>query len=118
MLIIGKQIEISIYLDKTNRTLILPTEVFAELLNIAGKKGGRVMQDTLFHTLMDSGAVVLPQTTKKLLTFAYDKLISLPISVSYIDSLIMVYADEYDTKEIFGFDRVFQKNGYQLPMTK
>ncbi|HUD44406.1 MAG TPA: PIN domain-containing protein [Patescibacteria group bacterium] len=108
-------VKISTSLAKNNRSLILPTEVFAELLNIAGKKGGREMQKILFAELMTSTQIILPKTTKKLLTLAYEKLTKLPASVSYTDSLVMVYADEYETQEIFGFDEIFLKNNYKLP---
>jgi predicted nucleic acid-binding protein len=36
-------------------------------------------------------------------------------SPSFVDGLVMVYADVSKTKEIFGFDEVFANNGYQPP---
>jgi predicted nucleic acid-binding protein len=35
--------------------------------------------------------------------------------VSYTDCIVMVVATASKTKEVFGFDDVFGKNGYRLP---
>jgi predicted nucleic acid-binding protein len=34
---------------------------------------------------------------------------------SFVDCLVMATAAFYDTREIFGFDAVFGRNGFQLP---
>ena len=34
---------------------------------------------------------------------------------SFVDCLVMATAAFYDTREIFGFDAVFERNGFQLP---
>jgi len=34
-----------------------------------------------------------------------------------VDCLVMATADFYETREIFGFDTAFTKNGYYLPGT-
>ncbi len=34
---------------------------------------------------------------------------------SFIDCLVMVTANQYQTEDIFGFDETFRKNGYTLP---
>jgi predicted nucleic acid-binding protein len=34
---------------------------------------------------------------------------------SFVDCLVMATATFYDTREIFGFDAVFGKNGFHLP---
>jgi predicted nucleic acid-binding protein len=39
-------------------------------------------------------------------------------SVSYTDCIVMVVATGSKTKEIFGFDDAFGKNGYLLPQMK
>ena len=113
-----KALSIAKILANDNRMLILPTEVFSELMNIAGKKGGRSMQNNLYHDLIGSSNIILPQTKRELITLTYDKLLQLPTSVSFTDSLVMTYADTYETNYIFGFDEVFTKNGYNLPTTE
>lgn len=35
-----------------------------------------------------------------------------PAYVSFTDCVVMAFADEYETKDIFGFDEAFRKNGY------
>jgi len=35
-----------------------------------------------------------------------------PAAVSFTDCLVMAFADFYETREIFGFDEAFRKNGY------
>lgn len=110
-----KAVALFTLLIKKNRTFILPTEVFAELLNIAGKKGGREMQIKIFQSVKDSENIIFPHTTKPLINLAYEKLTTFSLSVSFTDALVMSYADHYHTKEILGFDSVFEKSGYILP---
>ncbi len=57
----------------------------------------------------------LPLVTASLTLGPLGKFSTQPGSVSYTDSLVMAVADTNDTPLIFGFDEVFEKNGYGLP---
>jgi predicted nucleic acid-binding protein len=43
---------------------------------------------------------------------ALRKFETLPQAVSFTDCLVMATADEYETRDIFGFDKQFQDAGY------
>ena len=104
--LLAKQIE------KDNKILILPGEIFAETINILGKKvskeiavftGNKILKSDLFQIIESSN-------TQRLL--AIEKFQKQPRSVSFTDCLLMILADHFDTKDIFGFDEIFKKNGY------
>lgn len=99
-------------IEKNNKTLILPGEIFAETINILGKKvskeiavftGNKILKSDLFQIIESSNAQRL---------LAIEKFQKQPRSVSFTDCLLMILADHFDTKDIFGFDEIFKKNGY------
>ena len=106
-------------LSQTDRQVILPYEVFAEALNIFGKKVGRSEAASAGKALLArhaSGSVKIIPSDETILTAALDLLLTAKgKSPSFVDCLVMVSADHYQTQEIFGFDEAFAKNGYRLP---
>lgn len=113
-----KAVAISRSLVAQSRSVILPSEVLAESLTIIGKKYGlpaAVARGTYLARQMQDGALLIPQVHVDTLHNALAKLVTQPQSVSYIDCLVMAYADRYQTREIFGFDAAFARNGYRLP---
>ena len=106
-------------LSQTQREVILPYEVFAEALNIFGKKVGRSEAASAGKALLArhvSGILRILPSSETILTAALDLLPTAKgKNPSFIDCLVMVSADHYQTREIFGFDDAFAKNGYQLP---
>jgi predicted nucleic acid-binding protein len=109
-------------LSQTDRQVILPYEVFAEALNIFGKKVGRVEAARAGKALLArhaTGSLLIRTSTPAILAAALDLLVTAKgQSPSFVDCLVMASADEYQTREIFGFDETFTKNGYQLPEPK
>ena len=99
--------------------MILPYEVFAEALNIFGKKVGRIEAASAGKALLArhvSGSLRILPSDEAILAAALDLLLTARgQSPSFVDCLVMVSADHYQTKEIFGFDETFWKNGYRLP---
>lgn len=115
-----KAVAISRNLVQESRPVLLPSEVLAESLNIIGKKYGlkaAVERGRYLVGRVKEGALLVPHGGDAVVQGALDKLAVQPQSVSYIDCLVMAYADHYQTKEIFGFDAAFRKNGYRLPVT-
>ncbi len=106
--------EISNRLFKDKRTIIMPEDVFSETLNIIGKKLGREKQFDVAKDLL-SGIFLIIESNEKIRSCAAEKLKKIAGSVSYTDCAVMAFADEYQTKEILGFDEVFGKQGYKLP---
>src|SRR4051794_13031750 len=96
-------------------TVLVPGEIFTETLNIIGKKIGKDKREEVGNDLLSSGVFVFVDTTADIRQAAFAKLLTQPGSVSFTDCLVMAFADSYKTKEIFGFDEVFRKNGYRLP---
>ena len=107
------------FIAETNRQVILPYEVFAEAINIFGKKVGRIEAARAGKALLVrhvSGSLRIVPSTETILAGALDRLQSTQAdNPSFIDCLVMVSADHYQTQEIFGFDETFRKNGYRLP---
>jgi predicted nucleic acid-binding protein len=63
------------------------------------------------HNIQD-----IDTSTPDILDVALDLLLTAKgQSPSFVDCLVMVYADVCKTTEIFGFDETFAKNGYRLP---
>lgn len=95
--------------------IILPSEIFAETLNAIWKKVGkqnavRAGKDLLnpdfnIH-IMDTQIEIRLKAVKK-----FEEIRS--NLISFTDCLVMVFADHFKTKLIFGFDEHFKKNGYQ-----
>ena len=55
---------------------------------------------------------IIAETTLEVRIEALEKFQKQPKSVSFTDCIVMAFADEYETREIFGFDDAFRKNGY------
>jgi predicted nucleic acid-binding protein len=106
-------------LSRTDRQVILPYEVFAEAINIFGKKVGRQEATSAGKALLaryESGSLKIVPSDDTILAAALDLLRTAKgKNPSFIDCLVMVSADHYQTPYIFGFDEAFAKNGYRLP---
>lgn len=103
---------------KKREKLILPYEVYAETMNIMGKKFGKKETNMAANYLFEyqkSGSLIFPDPKIETLKTAMKKFMQLSRSISYTDCLVMAIADEFETKTIFGFDEAFGKNGYILP---
>ncbi|HSW48177.1 MAG TPA: PIN domain-containing protein [Candidatus Saccharimonadales bacterium] len=113
-----KATQISKEIIKKQNELILPYEIFAETINVIGKKSGK-------KEALEAISYCIEYHKKEIITFsatnpdqlirATKKFSGLKNSVSFTDCLVMAFADEFDTKIIFGFDKVFGQSGYILP---
>jgi len=56
--------------------------------------------------------LVLSEPNNLLATPALEKFKAVPQAVSFTDCIVMAVADEYNTKDIFGFDKQFEDAGY------
>ena len=110
---------INTVLSQTERQVILPYEVFAEAMNIFGKKVGRIEAARAGKAILArhaTGSLVIATSSAPILDAALELLQTAKgQSPSFVDCLVMVYADVHKTTEVFGFDETFAKNGYQLP---
>lgn len=99
-------------IKEEERTGILPGEVFTEIVNVIGKKIGHQAAIDSANKILLSKSMVIAETTPSIRQNALDKFKLQSKSVSFTDCLVMAFADEYETKVIFGFDETFRKNGY------
>jgi len=101
-----------------NRVVVIPCEIFAETVNILGKKFGHAQAIKAVEILLEGGVFAIEDTTDADRREALVWYGSMAESVSYTDCIVMVVATASKTKEIFGFDDAFGKNGYVLPQAK
>jgi predicted nucleic acid-binding protein len=113
---------ISEFIERTDRKVILPAEVLAETLNRIGNNISR--QDAVFagYALLErneTGDILITHSNTEILSATLNLLNSVQEPpdkrASFVDCLVMATATFYDTREIFGFDAVFSKNGFLLP---
>src|SRR5436190_19023835 len=102
----------SIYSNQTD-TIIIPEDIFSELVNIIGKKFGHNKAYTAATYILSNKNFLIETITEKVRLSALEKFKKQPESVSFTDCVVMTVADYFETKEIFGFDETFHKNGYQ-----
>ncbi|MBI2326892.1 PIN domain-containing protein [Candidatus Curtissbacteria bacterium] len=106
-------VSLSIHIKKTNRALIIPGEIFAETLNVLGKKVNHELSVETGWKFLESKELSIMEATLQIRKKTLEKFQRQPKSVSFTDCLVMAFADEFETNEIFGFDETFAKNGYK-----
>ncbi|OGH33039.1 MAG: hypothetical protein A2953_00160 [Candidatus Levybacteria bacterium RIFCSPLOWO2_01_FULL_36_54] len=99
-------------IEKNNKTLILPGEIFAEIINILGKKVSKEIAVFTANKILKSDLFQIIESSNAQRLSALEKFQKQPRSVSFTDCVVMASADHFDTKDIFGFDEIFKKNGY------
>jgi predicted nucleic acid-binding protein len=113
---------ISEYIERTDRKVILPAEVLAETLNRIGNNIGRqdaVLAGNALLERNDTGDILITHSNIEILSATLTLLNSVrepqDKRASFVDCLVMATATFYNTREIFGFDAVFERNGFYLP---
>ncbi len=105
-------IQISKQFQRRSDTVIIPEDIFSELINITGKKFGHQKAYTAAISILNIKIFVIENITEQIRQKALETYKKQPESVSFTDCLVMTIADHFETKEIFGFDETFKKNGY------
>jgi len=105
--------DVSLKLEKDKGSVIIPSEVFAETLNIAGKKLGHRIALLIAEKILSVATLLISDTNEMIRKRALEVYKDQPESVSFTDCIVMANADSFKTKDIFGFDEVFRKNGYK-----
>ena len=103
---------ISQTIQEAGRLVIVPGDVFTEIINVVGKKGDHKRAVIQGNQLLSSDVFTITETTPDIRRDAFEIFKKQPESVSFTDCIVMATADQYDTKEIFGFDEAFRKNSY------
>jgi predicted nucleic acid-binding protein len=95
--------------------IIIPGEIFAETVNLLGKKFGHANAVRMAQKLLGSPDFLVIDTEEGTRLDALQLFQDTPSGVSFTDCLVMATADKYETREIFGFDSIFSKKGYRVP---
>ncbi len=109
----GKALAIANECVGSQSKALVPAEVFAETLNILGKKFGHEYAAGTVQAVLESSAFAVVPTSDVTRLDAVDQFRTAPAGVSFTDCLVMKVADEYGTKDIFGFDKQFEDAGYR-----
>jgi predicted nucleic acid-binding protein len=99
-------------LQHDKRDILIPAAVLVEFLNVMGRKAGHAVALAAV-TELTPPFLVINESSSLLESPALFKFEAAPKAVSFTDCLVMAVADEYGTKDIFGFDKQFADAGYQ-----
>jgi predicted nucleic acid-binding protein len=94
--------------------MVTPVDAYSETMNTLWKKLGRATAVTVAEYLAGQSQFLLVDTAE-LMPASLEKFKTATGGPSFVDSVVMATADKFETKEIFGFDECFRKNGYALP---
>lgn len=108
----AKALKISKDILNTKKPLIIPGDVFSEAINVLGKKTGHKGAIVIGTNILKDRRFTIEEATISMRLQALEIFQKQVESVSFTDCLVMAFADEFETKEIFGFDESFRKNGY------
>ena len=98
-------------LQRAHKDILIPAAVFVEFLNVLGRKAGHTAAIAAVSELTPP-FIVLSEPANLLDTPALMTFATAAPSVSFTDCIVMAVADEYATKDIFGFDKQFEEAGY------
>ena len=100
------------HLSRTQTQLLVPAEVFAETVNMVGKKEGHAKAVEVGRLISSLRPFLVVDSSAEARQSALSRLSILPERVSFTDAMVMTIADAYQTARIFGFDEDFQRAGY------
>ena len=101
-------------LRASGRVLLLPADIITEAVNLAGKKLGHDQAAALADQLVASPLYTRIETSDELRIAAVEHFKGQTASVSLTDCVVMAVADAHQTRDIFGFDNDFARNGYTV----
>jgi len=104
--------KISEELGELSTLIVVPSDVFSETLNVITKKFSHSLATSVGEEITNSGTYTVIETNGILRDNARSLFSRQVGSVSFTDCVVMVCADKFNTKDIFGFDKVFKTNGY------
>jgi predicted nucleic acid-binding protein len=98
-----------------DKAIVVPTEIFAETVNLLGKKFGHGKAIEAVQILADFAWFTIEPTSDLVRDRALEIFEDVGQDVSYTDCLVMAMAEQHGTIDIFGFDEIFFKRGFSLP---
>lgn len=109
----NKAVSIAQTIKDQNLHVVIPGDVFAETLNVLGRKSSHEIALGTAQTILNSNSFIITETNAEIRNNALKIFKNQVQSVSFTDCLVMAFADHFHTQTIFGFDEVFRKNKYQ-----
>lgn len=110
----GRAVLIARSLKQRNEVLITSSFVFGEVVTVLSQKEGRKVALSYIDDFSTSGIALMEVDTrlreKGIIVFKKQT----SKNVSFTDCVSMVIMQEENIKEIFSFDRIYQKNGFTL----
>jgi predicted nucleic acid-binding protein len=110
-----RALKISKQLRNKKELIIIPEDIYAETINLLGKKFNKNVALETGTFLLNEPAFIISTTNYMIRKHALKIFSTTASSVSFTDCLVMAFADIYETPYIFGFDKIFAQKGYQLP---
>jgi len=101
-------------LREASRPIILPSDVLVETVNVLGKKSDHKTALKAASELLRPGSQFILIETRPYLVAALEKFAVQSPAASLTDCIVMTVADDYGTKDIFGFDKQFEDAGYTM----
>lgn len=108
----ARAVAVSRELARTVTLTIIPGEILTEFINVFGKKAGHKEAIKKGKKILEASDYEIVETNTEIRTQAFALYEKQTESVSFTDCLVMAFAHYYETRDIFGFDEVFKKNGY------
>src|SRR4051812_23106723 len=99
-------------LSNERKDILIPAAVLVEFLNMLGRKAGHSAALAAV-TELTPPFLVISEPDNLLDTPALEKFSTVPQGVSFTDCLVMALADEYGTRDIFGFEKQFEEAEYR-----
>lgn len=93
-------------------SIIVPSDVFSETLNVVGRKISHDTAIKVGQEIVESDTYLILEANETTRETAFRLFQRVAASVSFTDCVVMAFADQFNTKSIFGFDAAFHKNGY------
>ncbi len=109
-----RAIELSTCIERDNKVVYIPTEVFSETINTMDKKFGHSLSCEYAQKVLTADTYQVIDSSEEIRTKALEIFKNQSHSVSFTDCIVMAVADFYETKLIFGFDEIFKRNGYGM----
>jgi predicted nucleic acid-binding protein len=98
---------------KVKGSVIVPSDVFTETINVMGRKADHNSALKTAQIILSEQPYIIVDTNEQMREQALEKFREQNEDVSFTDCMVMVCADKFETKAIFGFDEAFKRNGYK-----
>jgi predicted nucleic acid-binding protein len=102
-------------LKETPCTVIIPGDIFTETINTLNKRATHQFAAGTASYLVQTPPFLLTETTPEIRREALSRFQAQANgAISFADQIVMAFADAFGTREIFGFDEGFERQGFAI----